>query len=688
MADLQAQIEYKKQIKDVEKRKIQVEDAKKDKEIRDYNPYGRGGAGAPIRDGKGDIVTNAKRYVRDKEAGLTDNFDESLQYQTHQHQQQQQQQYNSPMGDQQQRNNPPPRSDVFPAGRDSNFPPQPPLMAGIGADGEKTFLRGQVNLDDMPPWQRDDFLKKQKKQVEMQNALQAQMIERDAKKREELRIEKEEERREMDRVDKEQEHLKRKFEEDQKRRKPDGMDDIKSKAPMTKGEDLKKKQQLAEEAYVRAKAETEALKGKNRRGGRNGGSEENVGSEPQRRADSPPRRGDSPPIPTVASQRSMSPPLPSMKNGEAANIDVDPIKGAYKFNWENIDEFSVPSSGPPAAGRRKEPSNQPPSQPEAQVRLENMLTGAKRRARTPVAPAQSSYGDFNASNILPQATADSSMDTKAVLAQLNAIQRDLEVEKLKVQEELRKPLVPAPLILDQRISRDSPSRRAPSKKSEYEDLKSTSRKDMTLYSDDPPQQFSRAKQYSNSRPNTSDRPLNNDLLEEQKKILKSQEAELKKLRGMVGLDSSSSVSAAVAALGPRRPMSSAAYGGSSRPSSGSIGTRPMRPASGQLVADSKLMYMETGNEVMKELSEYQKVQNELLEFESKFQPGIRPPSAGRPLSARIRGNTEEMEMRNSQRLRELEGMITRRRSGDLSAEDLALNTESRNVEVGAGWNDS
>ena len=63
-ATLQAQIEEKKQRKEREKQKKLAQDLKDEEDLRNYNPYGRGGGGAPVRDADGKVVTNIKVYVK------------------------------------------------------------------------------------------------------------------------------------------------------------------------------------------------------------------------------------------------------------------------------------------------------------------------------------------------------------------------------------------------------------------------------------------------------------------------------------------------------------------------------------------------------------------------------------------------------------------------------------------------
>ena len=57
---LDEQVRLKKERKEEEKRKQREREAREEREMREYNPWGKGGAGAPLRDASGAIVTDLR----------------------------------------------------------------------------------------------------------------------------------------------------------------------------------------------------------------------------------------------------------------------------------------------------------------------------------------------------------------------------------------------------------------------------------------------------------------------------------------------------------------------------------------------------------------------------------------------------------------------------------------------------
>ncbi|KAJ3219815.1 hypothetical protein HDU67_009003 [Dinochytrium kinnereticum] len=83
----------------------------------------------------------------------------------------------------------------------------------------KSFARGRVNSDQVPAWQKEEALKKQRAQQEIQDALRKQILEREAVKAKEEQRRKEEERMEMERIRLEQEEIKQRFKIEQEEAK-------------------------------------------------------------------------------------------------------------------------------------------------------------------------------------------------------------------------------------------------------------------------------------------------------------------------------------------------------------------------------------------------------------------------------------------------------------------------------------
>jgi centrosome and spindle pole-associated protein 1 len=62
--ELKRQMAEKKEREQQEKNRRLQEDIKLEQAAMEYNPFGKGGAGAPIRDAQGNIVTNTKHQAK------------------------------------------------------------------------------------------------------------------------------------------------------------------------------------------------------------------------------------------------------------------------------------------------------------------------------------------------------------------------------------------------------------------------------------------------------------------------------------------------------------------------------------------------------------------------------------------------------------------------------------------------
>ena len=82
-------------------------------------------------------------------------------------------------------------------------PPQDP--------GEQKFLRGIKNIDAIPAWERDQVLKKQAAQSNMQDALRQQMAQKESEKAQRDAKKREEDEKEQLRIQKEQDMLRYKY---------------------------------------------------------------------------------------------------------------------------------------------------------------------------------------------------------------------------------------------------------------------------------------------------------------------------------------------------------------------------------------------------------------------------------------------------------------------------------------------
>nr|KAJ3418628.1 hypothetical protein HK105_008073 [Polyrhizophydium stewartii] len=78
-----------------------------------------------------------------------------------------------------------------------------------------TFLRGLTSVDSLPQWQRDDLARKQRMQLETQDALRRQIAEKEADKARKEQQRKLDDEREQQRLIKEQEMLKERYAREQ-----------------------------------------------------------------------------------------------------------------------------------------------------------------------------------------------------------------------------------------------------------------------------------------------------------------------------------------------------------------------------------------------------------------------------------------------------------------------------------------
>ncbi|KAJ3159063.1 hypothetical protein HDU86_001962 [Geranomyces michiganensis] len=391
LRELDAQIQFKRRQTEQEKYNLKLEEEKKDREIAAYNPWGRGGGGAPPS-------KPAATHPPDPYAGQQHQM--PTQPQSHPS-------YNAAAGVGMAGYMPAPTGPVLFAGQQAPLPP-----IADSDDGHK-FQRGQRK--DMPTWERDELQKRQKVQQDHQESLRRQMAEREAKKAAALAAQKEEDKREADRLQREHEALQEKYarEAAEERRKVEA----------AQAEEAKKKLELQQEQERRDQAFREqAQKGgeKSRKKRAEAAADTAQPSQPAPRPYSPPIpthrksvtnppppfRSNSPPIPTLANRSGMphrptSPPIPTHRQTQDGHYpepfrSSSPPIPAVRAKLER--EASEHAIGPP------------PAQP---------------RAEEPRQQARASHPEDEA---MP--------DTKAVLQQLIAIQQELAREDAAIQSEL------------------------------------------------------------------------------------------------------------------------------------------------------------------------------------------------------------------------------------------------------------
>ncbi len=182
--ELMKMIEEKKRRKEMEKERIRRLEEKEEREAANYNPWGRGGCGAPLRDSAGNVLANFQTRGGKVDPHNTSfsslNADgETRQEKIRKYQEQQQQK-------QQQHR--------------------------VGTSGEDSPLRhARFRFEDLPSHQQEAIQSKNEKMLQWQRDLKAQVeLKNQMKEREAARI-REEERKEHIRLERQRAELEQKF---------------------------------------------------------------------------------------------------------------------------------------------------------------------------------------------------------------------------------------------------------------------------------------------------------------------------------------------------------------------------------------------------------------------------------------------------------------------------------------------
>ncbi|KNC99131.1 uncharacterized protein SPPG_05390 [Spizellomyces punctatus DAOM BR117] len=409
LRDLENQIQQKRDRLESEKTFWKSQDEKKDREIAEYNPWGRAGAGAPLR--KPDVVV-----------------DERLgQLGTSGFQQRQLVQLQNGLG----------ASHVLQEGGNTFLDPGKSTTVGFAANPstgpplfasqqsplppipgkEKSFQRGQRNIEGMSATEREELIRKQQIQQNHQEALRRQVAERDAEKARQAAERKAEEEREQARILKEQEELKLRYAKEQ--------EEARKKEEEARLENEKKAAERAAEQERRERAFKEAhLAAQASKVGKRTMKSPVPTPETSNRVSAAPVRSESPPIPTLRNKgfgsnpdnvsavpaepaeppptfRTNSPPIPTLRGHATAS---------------NMAEESIHSIGPPA------------TTPVAQEPDQQMVWAPKTERQ----PRTKSGGKEKEKLVVQNETSE----TKAVLDQLIAIQQELEREDRAIQSQL------------------------------------------------------------------------------------------------------------------------------------------------------------------------------------------------------------------------------------------------------------
>ena len=325
-------------------------------------------------------------------------------------------------------------------------------MAIAAASADMTFARGQVDVDKLPPWQRDEMLRKQKQLNDHQDSLKRQMDEKKRLKDLELQKEQEREDRENQKLEKERRELEERYRRDPadsviptlagKKQAAFGEEEQygSHSAAQTNptlrnatGDHAKSNgagdAQDAVQRYLQAQAEAEALKKSKFKSKRVQGAEasDNSNNTP------PPQRIYSPPLPTMRKKQesSMDDEMPTQQ--PMARASSPPLPAQRKTQRDAEEPFTdfapldMVSPPPPPPLVERKPSRTDPTPP--------VFPDRKR-------------------------STDSQVDgkTKSVLEQLSMIKQELERERHQIQKELDRRKSSSPVLRrPERSVRDSPA---------------------------------------------------------------------------------------------------------------------------------------------------------------------------------------------------------------------------------------
>ncbi|KAL2914762.1 hypothetical protein HK105_205693 [Polyrhizophydium stewartii] len=308
-------------------------------------------------------------------------------------------------------------------------PPGPSDDSNTGSG--HTFLRGLTSVDSLPQWQRDDLARKQRMQLETQDALRRQIAEKEADKARKEQQRKLDDEREQQRLIKEQEMLKERYareQEEARRREEEARienerqkaDKMRREAERAAGDAEAARAPGARAAATAAVAAAGAAAdggGRSHRRGATSASRTSTTNKPLSSVPEAMHHGQEQmhyqqPAPPPAAARSSSPPIPAvlkkMRKAGIAPPGIDP---------------AAPAAPQAHAARQAAINSQPATQSYASG--DRALSGGGQRHaydggdRTGRV-AHTHDAGYNDGGILLGATA---ADNRALLEQLSAIQR-------------------------------------------------------------------------------------------------------------------------------------------------------------------------------------------------------------------------------------------------------------------------
>ncbi|RDD37398.1 Centrosome and spindle pole associated protein 1 [Trichoplax sp. H2] len=408
--DLKQQMLEMENRKKQEKKRREAEELKKEQEIYDYNPWGKGGGGAPLRDRHGRIVADLKRMHVDNETKL-------LNPNTNENRSQPNPSLSS--------NNNNQYSNAASPRREPN------------SLNEPNYSYNQPNRETtevVTKLTSEGFMTQEsprKSETDYRAYLKQQIEEKERRKREEQEKIRQEELKEMQRIEDQrkimqEEHEKelegkRKKEEEENRQKEEAAQKIKEQR-----EASERAQREAEENR-RQKADDDLKR-------RLAESRKKPYEQEASNQQNSPVRSNSPPIPALRQSYNQSPPIPALRN-EQGNPTSPPLPSHRQVTNTNSDIYNQDDEIP--SHSEIQPLKLSRSQTFNEVTLsqrDNDIYRSHPKSSRNNSISGNASTIPNNSNTRPfNRTAE---ETKDVIAQLELMRQQLKLEQAKVQEQL------------------------------------------------------------------------------------------------------------------------------------------------------------------------------------------------------------------------------------------------------------
>ncbi|KAJ8331577.1 hypothetical protein O5D80_000488 [Batrachochytrium dendrobatidis] len=526
LKDLDDQIRQKKEITDRQKQIQKLQDEKKEKEISDYSPFGRSGAGAPHQQQQQETsgLTGRRKFPQQHasqtSAGeysearsdlqsssptgehrtmhslqpdfpnnqqisfLEDNMNgfrpsisnSSFDLMHHNSNQNGTQQYNNHSMHSQSSFPPPPS--LFPP---NNTATNQSTQNKNQSNGEKSYLRGVANIDTMPQWRREELSRKQKMQQETQDGLLLQIAEKEAEKAKQEAIRKKEDEKELERLVKEQELLRKKYARETemaRQKEEETMLENEKQKQVKVQENIRHEQLTAHQNSLDMLESTNGIKTsyatKSQKNKNSTSNDTHQESKSRFKADSLPLTGQSKPVMIDhQTSRPRSPPIPTvLKKLQQA--------GLYSEIKPNVLN-SVPISNQCSVNQHSSTTHHenegfivnPATQAIPSTSHRQQSTPSTKVAMAPMSPPLPAQ--IRRQKVINQSNTEvTEMDNKVLLKQLSDIQKELAQEDMKIRQDLCLSAAPSkdrqfrhPITL-------APFQLKPSKKTQHATTKQTS----------------------------------------------------------------------------------------------------------------------------------------------------------------------------------------------------------------------